>query len=145
VWRALDTIDDKLNAGLKLTGATQASRYVGATATGAPSSGTWAVGDWLIAQDGVVWICTVAGSQGTWVAAATTSNLYLPLAGGTVTGTAKFTAAPVIKVNSAPTDGSLAAGEAALWFDSTNGAGKLMVKAKQADGTVKTGTLAVAT
>jgi hypothetical protein len=45
----------------------------------------------------------------------------------------------------APTDGSLAANQAVLWFDATNGAAKLMVKAKQADGTVKTGSIAVAT
>lgn len=46
--------------------------------------------------------------------------------------------------NSAPADGDLVAGEMALWFDSTNGASKLMVKAKQADGTVKTGNVALA-
>ena len=49
-----------------LTGATAASRYVGATASGAPASGTFAVGDWCIAQDGHIWICTVAGTPGTW-------------------------------------------------------------------------------
>lgn len=46
--------------------------------------------------------------------------------------------------NTAPTDASLAAGEAAVWFDSTNGAAKLMVKAKQADGTVRTGSVVLA-
>jgi len=66
-----------------LTGATAASRYVGATTTGAPVSGTFAVGDFAIAQDGNAWICTVAGTPGTWLNAA---NLYLPLAGGTLTG-----------------------------------------------------------
>jgi len=50
-----------------LTGATAASRYVGATASGAPSSGTFAVGDFAIDQTGVLWICIVAGSPGTWV------------------------------------------------------------------------------
>jgi hypothetical protein len=49
-----------------LTGATQASRYAGATTTGAPSSGTFAVGDWVIARDGTIWINTVAGTPGTW-------------------------------------------------------------------------------
>jgi hypothetical protein len=48
------------------------------------------------------------------------------------------------KLTSAPADGSLAAGEMAIWFDSTNGAAKLKVKAKQADGTVKTGEVALA-
>jgi hypothetical protein len=46
--------------------------------------------------------------------------------------------------NAAPADASLAAGQAALWYDSTNGASKLMVKAKQADGTVKTAAIALA-
>jgi len=49
-----------------ITGATEASRYVGATTSGAPVSGTFAVGDFVIAQDGVVWICTAAGTPGTW-------------------------------------------------------------------------------
>lgn len=49
-----------------LTGATAASRYVGATASGAPASGTFAVGDFVIDQTGTIWICTVAGSPGTW-------------------------------------------------------------------------------
>jgi len=56
---------------LGLTGATAATRYVGATASGAPVSGTFAVGDFVIAQNGGVWVCTVAGSPGTWVDSAT--------------------------------------------------------------------------
>jgi hypothetical protein len=44
----------------------------------------------------------------------------------------------------APADAALASGEMAIWFDSTNGAAKLMVKAKQADGTVRTGSVALA-
>lgn len=50
-----------------LTGATQASRYVGATASGAPTTGTFLVGDYAIDRSGLMWICTVAGSPGTWV------------------------------------------------------------------------------
>lgn len=49
-----------------LTGATAASRYVGATASGAPASGTFVVGDYVIAQNGSLWVCTTAGSPGTW-------------------------------------------------------------------------------
>jgi hypothetical protein len=45
--------------------------------------------------------------------------------------------------NSAPADAELSAGELALWFDSTNGAGKLMIKAKTANGTVVTGQVAL--
>jgi hypothetical protein len=54
-----------------LTGATQVSRYVGATASGAPASGTFAVGDWVVDRAGTIRICTVAGTPGTWVNAAT--------------------------------------------------------------------------
>ena len=49
-----------------LTGATAASRYVGATASGAPVSGSFLIGDWIVTQDGRMWICTTAGSPGTW-------------------------------------------------------------------------------
>lgn len=49
------------------TGATAATRYAGATASGAPVSGTFAKGDYVIAQDGHAFVCTVAGSPGTWV------------------------------------------------------------------------------
>ena len=51
---------------LGLAGATAATRYVGATTSGAPVSGTFAVGDFIIDQSGSGWICTVAGSPGTW-------------------------------------------------------------------------------
>lgn len=46
--------------------------------------------------------------------------------------------------NAAPADAELIAGEAAYWFDSTNGAAKFKVKAKQADGTVVSGEVALA-
>ena len=51
---------------LGLTGATQATRYVGATTTGAPASGTFAVGDFVITHAGQVYVCTTAGTPGTW-------------------------------------------------------------------------------
>lgn len=44
---------------------------------------------------------------------------------------------------SAPVDAELVASEMALWLDSTNGAAKLKIKAKQADGTVRTGEVAL--
>ena len=49
-----------------LPGATAGSRYVGATTSGAPISGTFAVGDFVIDRTGQIWICTAAGTQGTW-------------------------------------------------------------------------------
>jgi len=49
-----------------LTGATAASRYVGATTNGAPTSGTFAVGDFIVDQTSTFWVCTTAGTPGTW-------------------------------------------------------------------------------
>jgi len=49
-----------------LPGATAASRHAGATASGAPTSGTFAVGDFIVDQSGAMWVCTVAGTPGTW-------------------------------------------------------------------------------
>jgi hypothetical protein len=54
-----------------------------------------------------------------------------------------YSGQPVLKIHAAPADGDIVAGECALWFDQTNGAAKLMVKAKQADGTVKTAAIAL--
>jgi hypothetical protein len=51
-----------------LTGATSTSRYAGATAGGAPVSGTFAVGDFVVDNaNGAIYICTAAGTPGTWV------------------------------------------------------------------------------
>jgi len=49
-----------------LPGATAASRHAGATTSGAPTSGTFAVGDYIIDQTGAMYVCTVAGTPGTW-------------------------------------------------------------------------------
>lgn len=59
-------------------------------------------------------------------------------------GRSKFKGAIVSALNTAPGDGELSAGDLAFWFDKTNGASKLMLKAKQADGTVETGTVPLA-
>lgn len=65
-----------------LTGATAATRYVGGTASGAPASGTFAKGDFVIDQTGAVWVCITAGSPGTWVNPPPGGT-----AGGVLTGT----------------------------------------------------------
>jgi hypothetical protein len=50
-----------------IAGTTNATRYVGATGGGGPpGSGTFAVGDFVVDPQGQVYICTVAGSPGTW-------------------------------------------------------------------------------
>jgi hypothetical protein len=47
-------------------GASEPSRYVGGTTAGPPTSGTFQVGDMVIAQDGCIWICFTAGTPGSW-------------------------------------------------------------------------------
>jgi hypothetical protein len=49
----------------------------------------------------------------------------------------------VTALHAAPADADLAAGDMAIWFDQTNGAGKLMIKAKTANGTVASGEVAL--
>lgn len=73
---------DLIVAGL--TGATAASRYVGATVTGAPTTGAFLKGDFIVAQDGAAWICTAAGSPGTWAKVGAFSG---SAAGGDLSGT----------------------------------------------------------
>jgi hypothetical protein len=72
-----------------LTGATAASRYVGATASGAPASGAFLLGDYVIDQTGAIWICTIAGTPGTWTQVAGGGSGGSPTgsAGGDLTGT----------------------------------------------------------
>jgi hypothetical protein len=70
-----------------LTGSVQATRWVGATTTGAPASGAHVVGDWVTTQDGKVFICTGAGTPGTWVdAGAGSGGPPTGSAGGDLTG-----------------------------------------------------------
>jgi len=56
-------------AGLSATspGLTSASRWMGATTSGAPQSGEYKKGDFVVDQTGSFWICTSDGSQGTWL------------------------------------------------------------------------------
>lgn len=48
------------------TGAVAATSYAGGTTSGPPVTGTYAVGDWVQAQDGPIWLCTTAGTPGQW-------------------------------------------------------------------------------
>src|ERR1035437_458150 len=50
-----------------ITGAPQVARIVGATVSGHPTTGTFAVDDIVIDQSGKLFICSVAGTPGTWV------------------------------------------------------------------------------
>lgn len=42
------------------------TRYVGGTTSGAPTTGTYVVGDFVVSHDGHVYICTATGTPGTW-------------------------------------------------------------------------------
>ena len=63
------------------TGAASQMRIVGANATGAPASGTWQQGDLAVAYNGHVFVCTVAGTPGTWVDAGSVGNLVTSVFG----------------------------------------------------------------
>ncbi|MBC8092249.1 MAG: hypothetical protein H7Y15_09995, partial [Pseudonocardia sp.] len=59
---------DLLGMPKALLGAVAPTRYVGATSTPtAPNTGTFAVGDFVVDSAQHVWVCSVAGSPGTWV------------------------------------------------------------------------------
>lgn len=86
---AITAVKDLAISGL--TGATTASRYAGATAGGAPTTGAFSAGDYAVDLTGSVQICSVGGTPGTW---ATTGGL---IAQQTLAGTAAsitFTGVP---------------------------------------------------
>jgi hypothetical protein len=93
-----------------LTGATTATRYVGGTVNSAPASGTFAKGDFVVDQSGTIWVCTTAGTPGTWTTTIS-SHLSLRTASATVTRneTTIFsgtTASQTLTAPSSPIDGS---------------------------------------
>ena len=93
-----------------LTGATTATRYVGGTANGAPTSGTFAVGDFIVDQTGTIWVCTTAGTPGTWTTTIS-SHLQLRSASATVgrneiTIFSGSTSSQTLTAPSSPIDGS---------------------------------------
>jgi hypothetical protein len=81
-------------------GASAATRYVGGTTSGAPETGTFEVGDFVVDQTGKVWICTAAGAPGTWVQQ---SGAGVDLTSDqTVAGVKTFTSPPVLPVDAIP-------------------------------------------
>ena len=50
----------------KMTGALAAARFVGGTVQGAPTTGSFLAGDFVVDQTGNMWICYQAGSPGAW-------------------------------------------------------------------------------
>ena len=93
-----------------LPGATAASRHAGATASGAPTTGTFAVGDFVVDQSGNEWVCTVAGTPGTWVALRNATQLQ-----GTAVSSTAPTSNQVLTYNSGTTS----------WTPTTPAAGAL--------------------
>lgn len=76
---------------------------------------------------------------------AATDPVNVTSAVGAIIFRVDVTGAFATRAHAAPADAAIATGECYLWFDQTNGAAKLMLKAKQADGTVKTGSVNVQT
>jgi hypothetical protein len=64
-------------AAAGIPGATAGARLVGGTTGGAPVSGTFAAGDVNVDQTGLLWVCTVAGTPGTWVNVSATAGVSL--------------------------------------------------------------------
>jgi hypothetical protein len=65
----LGTANSPQFTALSLSGVSPGStmRFVGRnTSAGAPATGTWLLGDVLIDVNGVLWLCTTAGTPGTW-------------------------------------------------------------------------------
>jgi len=83
---------------LGLTGATAACRLVGATTGGAPTSGSFDLGDVVVDQTGKFWICTTAGTPGTWTEVGGTSTLstylFIDTTGESLALTGNATALP---------------------------------------------------
>ena len=79
-WNADHLVDVFAPSGL--TGATTAARFVGGTVSGAPITGTFAVNDFVIAQDGKVWLCTSAGSPGVWAQVGGAADIVQGMSGG---------------------------------------------------------------
>jgi hypothetical protein len=89
--RVASTVTGEFTAGdfkaTGLTGATAVSRHVGATGSGAPSTGTFNVGDYVVDQSGTMYVCTVSGSPGTWAEVGSTqaNGLTVTAGGETIT------------------------------------------------------------
>lgn len=66
---------------------------MGGTTTGAPSTGTFALGDFVVTQDARIFVCTVAGTPGTWGVLGNLTNSITPVSlGSAAVGTATSSA-----------------------------------------------------
>lgn len=92
-----DHIHGGLGLPLGLTGATADTRYAGGTSSGAPASGSFSVGDFVIDQSGQLWIYD---SSDTWVAIAPAAAVV------SAPGDLKAIAGPIVPTGWLACDGS---------------------------------------
>jgi hypothetical protein len=92
-----------------LAGATAPTRYVGGTVSGAPVAGTFAAGDFIVAEDGNIWVCRIAGSPGTWKNVGSNANLVTSVFGRTGAVVAAANDYSAAQVTSAADKSSLSA------------------------------------
>lgn len=133
------------------TGATAATRYAGGTTSGAPVSGTFSTGDYVIAQNGHVFVCTAGGSPGTWADAGSSSGVssldsitgaVTLSSGGGITiadntpgaGNIRLTNSGVTALDSITGGVSLVAGTNISIADNTPGAGQITITATGGGG-----------
>jgi hypothetical protein len=105
-----------------LTGAVSATNYVGGTASVAPTTGTFAVGDYVVTQDGKIWVCTSAGTPGTWTqvggaGGSVATDAIFDAAGDLVQGTGANTSARLAR-GSSFTDSLMVSGTSLAWIPS---------------------------
>ena len=114
-----------------LTGAQAGTRYAGATASGSPTTGTWAQGDVIVDRQGFIWVCYTAGTPGSWLRqygplkklysvalGSGTANAWNALAVGTNVFTPPFAYTMILRFVG---DGGFGAGATALNLRFTNG------------------------
>ena len=85
---ASDALNAMATAVAGLSGAPGLTSFAGGIASGAPTSGTYTTGQFIVNQDGTVWVCTAGGTSGTWVKAVPPAPYVTVSPVGTSSGTA---------------------------------------------------------
>ena len=129
-------------------GAPLGFRLRGATASGAPATGTWKAGDVVPDRTGIIWECTAGGTPGTWVQCGLLPSNNLSDVSSKATAFANIspltTLGDIIYENSAPAPARLAGSTSATKnFLTQTGTGS--VSAAPAWGTIAAGDLPTGT